>query len=81
VNATSIFTTDNQAVYTKNGNKLGHIHAASIGTNTVVIKSRSVHPVSDDDELYTLPETLPEARNNHLKVGLVQTKYLRNRRG
>jgi hypothetical protein len=81
VNANSVFTTDNQAVYTKNGNKLGHIHAASVGTNTVVIKSRSVHPVSDNDEIYTLPETLPETRNSHLKVGLVQTKYLRNRRG
>ena len=81
VNANSVFTTDNQAVYTSNGNKLGHIHSASVGTNTVVIKSRSVHKVLDDEELYLLPDTLPEARNSHLKLGVVQTKYSRTRRG
>jgi len=81
VNANSVFTTDNQAVYTSNGNKLGHIHSASVGTNTVVIKSRSVHKVLDNEELYLLPDTLPEARNNHLKLGVVQTKYSRTRRG
>ena len=149
-NSASSTFSNNEAIYTKNGNKLGHVmeiasftvgsgaynndptitHAsstniklgmavsgtgipagafvASITSNTefelsvsttggslsgqtltfttttttiLAISSRSVHPVSDDDELYTLPETLPEARNNHLKVGLVQTKYLRNRRG
>ena len=81
VNANSVFTTDNQAVYTSNGNKLGHIHSASVGTNTVVIKSRSVHKVLDNEELYLLPETLPESRNSHLKIGVSQTKYSRNRRG
>jgi len=81
VNATSIFTTDNQAVYTSNGNKLGHIHAASIGSTTVVIKSRSVHPVSNNEELYLLPDTLPESRNDYLKIGVVQTKYSKTRRG
>ena len=81
VNATTIFSTDNQAVYTSSGNKLGHIHAASVGATTVVIKSRSVHPVSDDEELYLLPEILPETKNSHLKIGIVQTNYSRNRRG
>lgn len=148
-NAASTFS-NNQAIYTKNGNKLGHVmeiasftvgsgaynndptithasstsiklgmavsgtgipagaYVASITSNTefelsvsttggsktgqtltfttttatiLAISSRSVHPVSDNDEIYTLPETLPETRNSHLKVGLVQTKYLRNRRG
>jgi hypothetical protein len=81
VNATSVFTTDNQAVYTSNGNKLGHIHAASIGATTVVIKSRSVHSVLDNEELYLLPDTLPESRNDYLKIGVVQTKYSKTRRG
>ena len=81
VNATTIFSTDNQAVYTSSGNKLGHIHAASVGATTVVIKSRSVHPVLDDEELYLLPEILPETKNSHLKIGIVQTNYTRNRRG
>ena len=67
VNATTIFSTDNQVVYTSSGNKLGHIHAASVGATTVVIKSRSVHPVLDDEELYLLPEILPETRNSHAK--------------
>ena len=81
VNANSIFTTDNQPVYTSSGNKLGHIHLAGVGLNTVVIKSRSVHPVLDNEELYLLPDTLPESRNDYLKIGVVQTKYSKTRRG
>ena len=81
VNANSIFTIDNQPVYTSSGNKLGHIHAASVGTNTVVIKSRSVHPVSDNEELLVRSDTVPESKNAHLKLGAVQSRYLKNRRG
>ena len=81
VNANSIFTTDNQPVYTSSGNKLGHIHAASVGTNTVVIKSRSVHPVLDNEELLVRSDTIPESKNAHLKLGAVQSRYLKNRRG
>ena len=70
------------SVSTTGGSLSGQTLTFTTTTTTILaISSRSVHPVSDDDELYTLPETLPEARNNHLKVGLVQTKYLRNRRG
>ena len=81
VNANSIFTTDNQPVYTSSGNKLGHIHAASVGTNTVVIKSRSVHPVLDNEELLIRSDTVPESKNAHFKLGAVQSRYLKNRRG
>ncbi len=82
VNATTIFTTDNQAVYTENGNKLGHIHAASVGATTVVIKTASVHPVSDNDELFILSTaTVPETNNNYLTIGTGQSSYLRSRRG
>ena len=77
----SVFSTDNQPVYTSSGNKLGHIHLAGTTGTTVVIKSRSVHKVLDNEELYLLPETLPESRNSHLKIGVSQTKYSRNRRG
>jgi hypothetical protein len=79
--ASTVFATDNQAVYTSSGNKLGHIHSASMGATTVVIKSRSVHPVLDNEELYLLPDTLPESRNDYLKIGVVQTKYSKTRRG
>jgi len=80
--ASSTFGTDNQAVYTSNGNKLGHIHLASIGSTTVAIKSASVHPVENNEELFILStETFPEIRNNHLKIGLVHSNYSRRRRG
>lgn len=79
-NATSAFTTDNQAVYTTNGNKLGHIHLASVGANTVVIKSDSVHKVNDNEELFLILDTA-EALNSHLKIGSVHSYYLSNRRG
>ena len=79
--ASTVFATDNQAVYTSSGNKLGHIHSASMSANTLVIKSRSVHPVSNNEELYLLPDTLPESRNDYLKIGVVQTKYSKTRRG
>lgn len=81
VNANSVFTTDNQPVYTSSGNELGHIHSASVGTNTVVIKSRSVHPVLDNEELLIRSDTLPESKNAHHKLGAVQSRYLKNRRG
>jgi hypothetical protein len=73
----SVFSTDNQPVYTSSGNKLGHIHLAGTLGTTVTIKSRSVHPVLDNEELYLLPDTLPESRNDYLKIGVVQTKYFR----
>ena len=77
----SVFSTDNQPVYTSSGNKLGHIHLAGTSGTTVTIKSRSVHPVSNNEELYLLPDTLPESRNDYLKIGVVQTKYSKTRRG
>jgi hypothetical protein len=77
----SVFSTDNQPVYTSSGNKLGHIHLAGTLGTTVTIKSRSVHPVLDNEELYLLPDTLPESRNDYLKIGVVQTKYSKTRRG
>ena len=82
VNATTIFGTDNQEVYTSEGNKLGHIHLASVNATTVVVKSSSVHPVIDNQELFILsPISFAETRNEHLKIGSVYTKYSRNRRG
>jgi hypothetical protein len=81
VSATSVFATDNQPVYTSSGNKLGHIHLAGVGANTVVIKSRSVHPVLDNEELLIRSDTVPESKNAHLKLGTVQSRYLKNRRG
>ena len=82
VNATTIFGTDNQEVYTSEGNKLGHIHFASVNATTVVVKSSSVHPVIDNQELFILsPISFAETRNEHLKIGSVYTKYSRNRRG
>jgi len=81
VSATSVFATDNQPVYTSSGNKLGHIHLAGVGANTVVIKSRSVHSVLDNEELLIRSDTVPESKNAHLKLGTVQSRYLKNRRG
>ena len=78
--ASSVFVTDNQAVYTANGNKLGHIHLASVGSTTVVIKSASVHKVANNDELFLLSDSA-EALNNHLKIGAVHSYFLKNRRG
>ena len=46
--ASSVFVVDNQPVFKRNGNKLGHIVLGSIATNTVVISSDSVHSVADD---------------------------------
>lgn len=82
VDATTVFTTDNQAVYTANGNKLGHVTSASVGATTVVIKSASVHAVADDEELFILSsQSFPESDNNHLKIGVNQSNYLKTRRG
>lgn len=81
-NATSAFGTDNQAVYTANGNKLGHIHLASVASTTVVIKSASVHKVDDDEELFLLSSaSFAEELNSHLKIGSVHSYFLGNRRG
>ena len=77
----SVFSTDNQPVYTSSGNKLGHIHLAGTTGTTVVIKSRSVHPVLDNEELLIRSDTVPESKNAHLKLGTVQSRYLKNRRG
>jgi len=82
VDATTIFVTDNQPVYKKNGNKLGHIHLASVTTTTVVIKTPSVHAVANDEELVIVStESNPEAIHNYLKIGSVHSRYLMNRRG
>ena len=78
--AVTAFAVDNQAVYTTNGNKLGHINLASVATNTVAIKSASVHKVADNEELFLLSESA-EALNDHLKIGSVHSYYLSNRRG
>lgn len=78
--AATTFVVDNQAVYTANGNKLGHINLASVATNTVAIKSASVHKVADNEELFLLSESA-EALNDHLKIGSVHSYYLSNRRG
>ena len=81
-NANSAFTVDNQAVYTKSGNKLGHIHASSLGTTTAAIKSGSVHTIQNNEELFIVStESFPEARNAHLKLGASQGNYKSNRRG
>ena len=79
--ATSAFGTTNQAIYDKSGNKIGHRHASGMTTTNVALYSRIIHPIGNDEELYLLPETLPESRNSHLKIGVSQTKYSRNRRG
>ena len=79
--ATSAFGTANQAIYDKSGNKIGHRHASGMTTTNVALYSRIAHSIGNDEELYLLPDTLPEARNSHLKLGVVQTKYSRNRRG
>ena len=81
VSLSSVFTTDNQPVYTSSGNKLGHIHLAGTTGTTVVIKSRSVHPVLDNEELLVRSDTVPESKNAHFKLGAVQSRYLKNRRG
>ena len=76
------FLTDNQAVYTSSGNKLGHIHLASTDDTTVVIKSASVYTVADDEELLLLsPLSFPEDNNKHLKLGAVHSYYSSRRRG
>ena len=82
VNATTVFTTDNQAVYTANGNKLGHINLAGVGATTVVIKSASVHSIADNEEIFILStQTNPESRNSRLKIGTIHSNYLNTRRG
>tara|TARA_R100001440_G_scaffold36015_1_gene55141 strand:- start:18020 stop:19675 length:1656 start_codon:yes stop_codon:yes gene_type:complete len=80
--ANSVFTVDNQPVFTTNGNKLGHINASSVGPNTVVLKSASVHPILDNEELFILStQAFPETRNQSLKIGMVHSSYLKTRRG
>ena len=80
--ASSAFVVDNQPVFKRNGNKLGHIVLGSITTNTVVISSDSVHSVADDEELFILStESNAEAQSGHLKLGAVHSRYLKSRRG
>ena len=56
--------------------------SCTVGATTVVIKSASVHAVVDDEELFVLSTASnPEARSNHLKLGAVHSRYLKNRRG
>jgi hypothetical protein len=70
------------SVSTTGGSLSGQTLTFTTTTATILaISSRSVHPVSNNDEIYLLPETLPESRNSHLKIGVSQTKYSRNRRG
>jgi len=79
--ATSAFGTTNQAIYDKSGNKIGHRASSGMGATTVALNSRIVHSIDNDQELYLLPDTLPESRNDYLKIGVVQTKYSKTRRG
>lgn len=80
--AVTAFATDNAAVYTANGNKLGHVDLASIGVNTLAIKSASVHSIEDNEEVFILStKDFPETRNDNLKIGAVHSYYLSNRRG
>ena len=57
------FLVDNQAVYTKSGNKLGHVNtgSGSFGSTTVVLESASVHPIENNEELFLLAETAATA--------------------
>jgi hypothetical protein len=65
-----------------NGNKLGHINLAGVGATTVVIKSASVHPIADNEEIFILStQTNPESRNSRLKIGTIHSNYLNTRRG
>lgn len=82
VAADTVFTSDNQEVFKRNGNKLGHIDVASVTPTSVVIKSSSVHAMDDNEELFVLSEApLPEVGNNHLRIGAVHSRYMNSRRG
>ena len=59
--ADDAFLVDNQAIYTKSGNKLGHIHLASVAAAATVVKSASVHPIKNNEELFVLAETAATA--------------------
>lgn len=79
--ALTAFSVSNQAIYDKSGNKIGHRASSGMGATTVALNSRIVHSIDNDEELYLLPDTLPESRNDYLKIGVVQTKYSKTRRG
>lgn len=79
VAANSIFTAG-QEVYRANGNKIGHVQS-STPTNVTLVRA-SPDLVLDNEELKVqATSSYPEAENAHLKIGLSQGKYLKNRRG
>lgn len=87
LSASVVFTTDNAAVYTNNGNKLGHVDVPAIlasgsPATTVILQSPSVHSIADDEELLIASTvSFAESRNDHLKIGANKSIYLKNRRG
>jgi len=87
---TTSFTTDGIAastsfavgdwVYKGNGNKLGKV--ASRTTTNVTIAIKSPHSVIDNEELFLFPNnTMKEAFNSHLKIGMNKGTYDSRRRG
>lgn len=70
------------SVSTTGGSLSGQTLTFSTTTATILaISSRSVHPVVDNEEILIVSDTLPESKNAHLKLGTVQSRYLKNRRG
>ena len=70
------------SVSTTGGSLSGQTLTFSTTTATILaISSRSVHPVVDNEEILIVSDTLPESKNAHHKLGAVQSRYLKNRRG
>jgi len=79
LNPTLIFALGDE-VYRSNGNKLGHVSARTPTSVTIGIASADL--VKDNEELLILATSAyAEANNAHLKLGMNQGKYLKNRRG
>ena len=87
---TTTFTTDGTAastsfavgdwVYRSNGNKLGKVQSRGSTSITLAIKSPDF--VLDNEELLLFPNnTMKEALNSHLKIGLTKGTYDSRRRG
>jgi len=87
---TTSFTTDGTAastsfavgdwVYRGNGNKLGKVASRTTTNVTIAIKSPDL--VADNEELFLFPNnTMKEAFNSHLKIGLNKGTYDSRRQG
>tara|TARA_R110002051_G_scaffold49930_2_gene97065 strand:+ start:1218 stop:2861 length:1644 start_codon:yes stop_codon:yes gene_type:complete len=87
---TTSFTTDGIAastsfavgdwVYRGNGNKLGKVASRTTTNVTIAIKSPDL--VADNEELFLFPNnTMKEAFNSHLKIGLNKGTYDSRRQG